>query len=63
MGIILSNFAGGNLPKSTGDNSPNSTGETFQTALGKISDSTGDILYYAGEYSHTPLGNIKTFQC
>ena len=35
-------------------------GKLFQTALGKISDSTGDILYSAEEYSYTPLGNIKT---
>ena len=57
-------YAGDNLPKSIGDDSPNSTGEAFfRLCWGKFSNSTGDILYSAGEYSYTPLGNIKTFQC
>ena len=62
-------FTGDNLPKSTGDDSPNSTGDILHTAMGKISNSTGDILCSSGEYSYTPLGNIKTagdikpFQC
>ena len=59
LGITFE-LVGENLPKSTGDDSPNSTGEAFQTALGKISNSTRDMLYFAGEYSYTPLGNIKT---
>ena len=62
-------FAGDNPLSSVGDDSPNSTGEALSDCTGKNSNSTGDILYSAGEYSYTPLGNIKTvgdfkpFQC
>ena len=72
-------FTGDNLLDSNGDNPLSLLGtifqsllgmilqislrKLFQTAFGKISDSTGDILYSAREYSYTPLGNIKTFRC
>ena len=61
---------GDNLPKSTGDDSPNSTRDDFSDCAGKnFKLHWGDIWYSAGEYSYTPLGNIKTagdikpFQC
>ena len=51
--------AGDNLPKSTGDDSSTPLGKLFSDCAGKISNSTGDILYSAGGYSYTLLGNIK----
>ena len=35
-------------------------GKPLQTALEKFQTPLGDMLYSAGEYSYTPLGNINT---